>query len=192
MTAPGAGPAPESASAPGHESPHDRILPSGLRLRRPVEADYPGLAARVDDWWDGKVLHGLLPRLWFRHFAGTSWIAEFEAVGGTADVAGFLVGFISPGQSGRAVIQAVGVHPSHRRTGIGRGLVEAFAADAESAGADAIETLLWPGNRRALPFLAALGFRIDPDADFRPIYGLPAGEGYDFGTEDRARFVREV
>lgn len=178
------GPPREPASRP--------TLPPGLRLRRPAEADYPGIAARVDDWWDGRVLHGLLPRLWFRHFAGTSWIAEFEAREGTADVAGFLVGFISPGHPDRAVIQAIGVQPSHRRTGIGRALVEAFVNDARTAGVEVVETLLWPGNRRALPFLAALGFRIDPDADFRPIYGLPAGEGYDFGTEDRARFMREV
>ncbi len=167
-------------------------LPPGLRLRRPVEADYPGIAARVDDWWDGKVLHGLLPRLWFRHFGETSWIAEIVGDDTTADVAGFLVGFVSPGHPGRGVIQAVGVHPSHRRAGIGRTLVEAFVDDARRAGAGAVETLLWPGNRRALPFLAALGFRLDPDADFRPIYGLPAGEGYDFGTDDRARFIREV
>ena len=166
-----------------------------IRLRRPTEADYLGIAAVVDDWWDGNVIQGLLPRLWFRHFAGTSWIAEIagpRSHAGGPNVAGFLVGFISPGDSAIGVIQALGVHPRWRRIGVGKALVEAFAADASTAGATVLETLVWPGNRRSLPFLAALGFGSDADPDARPIYGISAIAGYDFGTEDRARFTRGV
>lgn len=169
--------------------------PLGVDLRRPTEADYRTLAMAVDDWWDGKVVEGLLPRLWFRHFATTSWIAEIVDPGNQSKpsrAAGFLVGFISPVNPAIGVIQAVGVDPRWRRIGIGKSLVEAFATDARTAGARHLETLIWPGNRRALPFLAALGFRPDPDPDARPLYGIPAIEGYDFGTEDRARFTRGV
>lgn len=163
-----------------------------VRLRRPRETDYPPIVASLDDWWDGKVLHGLLPRLWFRHFAGTSWIAEMDDGRAEPRLVGFLVGFRSPAIPTLGVIQAVGVHPNHRRTGIGRTLVEAFMTEARAAGIEAVETLIWPGNRRALPFLAALGFEPDPDAGARPIHGVPAMEGYDFGTEDRARFRRQA
>ncbi|TAL10216.1 MAG: GNAT family N-acetyltransferase [Chloroflexota bacterium] len=167
--------------------------PERPTLRRPAESDYRGVALVVDDWWDGKVVQGLLPRLWFRHFASTSWLAELANPDGSGvGVAGFLVGFISPEDSAVGVIQAVGVDPRRRRTGIGTSLVEAFAKDAGAAGVRTIETILWPGNRRALPFLAALGFRSDPDLGARPIYGIPSIEGYDFGTEDRARFIRDV
>lgn len=168
---------------------------ANIRLRRPTGADYLGIAGVVDDWWDGKVLQGLLPRLWFRHFAGTSWVAEIadpRLGAGAPTVAGFLIGFVSPADPAIGVIQALGVDPRRRRIGIGRALVEAFATDASTAGATILETLIWPGNRRALPFLAALGFGSDPDPDARPIYGIPAIEGYDFGTEDRARFTRGV
>ena len=34
------------------------------------------MVRQVDDWWGGRRLHALLPRLWFQHFTGTSWIAE--------------------------------------------------------------------------------------------------------------------
>lgn len=166
-----------------------------IRLRRPTEADYRIIAAVVDDWWDGKVLHGLLPRLWFRHFAGTSWIAEIadpRTRAGVPTVAGFLIGFVSPADPAIGVIHALGVDPRWRRIGVGKALVGAFAVDASTAGATILETLIWPGNRRSLPFLAALGFGPDPDPDARPIYGIPAIEGYDFGTEDRARFTRGV
>jgi len=172
--------------------------PTELRFRRPAEADYPGIAAVVDDWWDGRVLHGLLPRLWFRHFAGTSWLAETDGpVGpygpdGAPRVAGFLVGFVSPLDPRVGVIQAVGVNPNQRRLGIGRALVEHFVEDLRAAGGSTVEALASPDNRRALRFLAALGFEPDAGPGSRPLYGVPAFEGYDFGTEDRARFLRKV
>ena len=169
--------------------------PPDIRMRRPTEADYRGIAVVVDDWWDGNGIQGLLPRLWFRHFAGTSWIAEIadpRHQDGAPRVAGFLIGYLSPADPAIGVIQAVGVHPRWRRIGVGKALVEAFAADASTAGATVLETLIWPGNRRSLPFLAALGFGPDPDPDARPIYGIPAIAGYDFGTEDRARFTRAL
>lgn len=163
-----------------------------IRLRRPLEDDYAGITRMVDDWWDGKVVQGLLPRLWFRHFAGTSWIAENVDEQGRHRLAGFLVGFVSQHVPGVGVIQAVGVDPNYRRSGIGTALVERYFVDAREASATVVETVFWPGNRRGLLFLAALGFRADPGIEARPIYGVPAIEGYDFGTEDRARFTRRL
>ena len=63
-----------------------------VRFRRPIDADHPVVMAQVDDWWGGRRVRAMLPRLWFQHFAGTSWIAEGE----DGRLLGFLVGFISP------------------------------------------------------------------------------------------------
>lgn len=175
--------------------------PSEFRLRRPLESDYPRVAAVVNEWWDGDVVRGLLPHLWFRHFTTTSWLAELagendraELAGAndSATLAGFLVGFVSPSLPTMSVIQAVGVNPNHRRVGIGRALVTAFFTDAALAGTTSVEALAWPANRRALPFLQAMGFELARDADTLAIYGVPAFQGYDFGTEDRARFTRAL
>ncbi|MEO8208024.1 MAG: GNAT family N-acetyltransferase, partial [Chloroflexota bacterium] len=144
---------------------------------------------------DGRVVQGLLPRLWFRHFAGTSWIAEARsdrAESGEARLAGFVVGFRSPGHADLAVLQAVGVDPNLRRRGIGRRLVEHFLADAQASLAASVEATTWPGNRRALTFLEALGFAPDVASSPRRVYGVPAIEDYDFGTEDRARLLRRL
>ncbi len=65
---------------------------AGVTFRRPVEADHARMIAVVDDWWGGRRLHHLLPRLWLQHFTGTSWVAETE----DGALAGFLVGFVSP------------------------------------------------------------------------------------------------
>lgn len=63
-------------------------MTDGIRFRGPAEADHAGIVSRVDDWWGGRSVHQLLPRLWFQHFAGTSWVAE-DASG---HVVWFLVG----------------------------------------------------------------------------------------------------
>ena len=34
------------------------------------------MIAVIDEWWGGRKLHHLLPRLWLQHFAGTSWVCE--------------------------------------------------------------------------------------------------------------------
>ena len=47
-----------------------------ITFRRPVEADYPSLVRVIDDWWGGRNMDFLLPRLWLQHFTGTSWLAE--------------------------------------------------------------------------------------------------------------------
>ncbi len=95
------------------------------RLRRPTEADHPVLVAQVDDWWGGRKLHQLLPRLWLQHFTGTSWVAE----DGDGRLVGFLIGFISPDRPGEAYIHMVGTSPNHRGAGLGRMLYERFFED---------------------------------------------------------------
>ena len=59
----------------------------------------------VDEWWGGRRMRALLPRLWFQHFTGTSWVAE-DADGPARS--GFLVGFVSPDHPDR------GLHPHGR------------------------------------------------------------------------------
>lgn len=51
------------------------------------------------------------------------------------------------------------VVPGQRRSGVGRAAIEALATRARSAGANHLEAKVHPGNRQALPFWLAVGFR---------------------------------
>ena len=86
-------------------------MSDGIRFRRPTEADHRDVVGQIDDWWGGRKVHQLLPRLWFQHFTGTSWIAE-DAEGRPV---GFLVGFVSPDRPDEAYIHMIGTSPNHRR-----------------------------------------------------------------------------
>ena len=156
-------------------------------LRRPADADHPAVIAVVDEWWAGRRMRTSLPRLWFRHFSGTSWVAE------TPDgrLMGFLVGFVSPDTPSEAVLHLVGVDPNVRRRGLGRRLVERFAADAIERGATRISAVVPADDRPALDFFRALGFRaIDGPGTVR-LWGSPAFEDLDGPGADRAILVRD-
>ena len=164
------------------------FTPEGIAFRRPTEADYPGMVRVIDDWWGGRKMDVLLPRLWLQHFTGTSWLAE------TADgrLAGFLVGFHSPDQANVAYCRLIATSPNMRGRGVGRALYECFFDDARSAGRHEVRAITWPGNRASIAFHRALGFEVEAGPGSQNLYGTPAQAGYDFDREDRAILVRTI
>ena len=78
----------------------------GFRFRAAQPADYDRIVAVMDDWW-GRVVHTGLPRLFLNHFHRTSIIAERDS-----DLAGFLVGFLSPSVPDTAYIHFAASAPA--------------------------------------------------------------------------------
>ena len=156
-------------------------------LRRPLDADHPAVVGVVDDWWGGRRMRASLPRLWFRHFSGSSWLGE-SAEG---RLLGFLVGFVSPDTPTEAVIHLVGVDPNLRRQGLGRQLVEAFAEDVAARGATRLSAVVPADDRPALDFFRALGFRALEGPGSVRLWGTPAFEDLDGPGADRAILVRD-
>jgi ribosomal protein S18 acetylase RimI-like enzyme len=144
-------------------------------LRTATPADYDRIAAVLDDWWGRPVRH-LLPRLFLDHFHATSTVAEAGD-----DLAGFLVGFLSPSRPDAAYIHFVGVHPAHRRGGLARVLYKRFFALAAADGRTVVRAVTSPVNARSIAFHTALGFTAsDP---------LP---GYDGPGDVKVRFERPL
>lgn len=167
---------------------HPPIAPGELRFRHPVEADHRAIIGVVDEWWGGRGMRSLLPRLWLQHFTGTSWIAETE----DGRLAGFLVGFVSPDRPDEAYVHMVATNPNLRRRGVGRALYEQFVADVRGRGVRRVTAITWPGNRVSIGFHRSIGFRVDDGAGTTPIYGTPAYADYDDAGQDRVVFVREL
>jgi ribosomal protein S18 acetylase RimI-like enzyme len=162
--------------------------PGHVHLRRPTEADYGPIVSVVDEWWGGRQMHPLLPRLWFQHFTGTSWVAEAA----DGQVVGFLVGFVSPDHPDEAYIHMVASDPAIRRRGVGRTLCERFCDDVRGRGVQRVKAITWPGNRASVGFHTAMGFEASSGPGTRLMEGTPAYPGYDYELEDRVAFVREI
>jgi GNAT superfamily N-acetyltransferase len=159
---------------------------SEVRFRRPVEADHAVIVELVDEWWGGRRLRHLLPRLWLQHFSATSWIAE-DADG---TLLGFLIGFLSPDRPDEAYAHMISTNPNRRRRGIGRALYDRFFDDAARAGRHTVRAITWPGNRVSVDFHRRVGFLPDDGPGTVSIYGVPAYPDYDGDGEDRAVLVR--
>jgi GNAT superfamily N-acetyltransferase len=91
------------------------------RIRPLRPSDHAPVIAVIDEWWGGRPMARMLPRLFFDHFTDTSFAADRDD-----GLAGFLVGFVSPAQPDEAYIHFVGVHPGERSQGLGGRLYGTF------------------------------------------------------------------
>ena len=158
--------------------------PGAIRYRRPVEADHAFVVSRVDAWWGGRRLHDLLPRLWFQHFTGTSWIAEAR----DGRSVGFLVGFVWPDHPDVGYVHMIATDPGLRRQGVGRELYQRFFEDVAARGVRTVQAITWPGNRVSIEFHRAMGFSPAMGPGTVPAWGSPAFLDYDAPDEDRTVF----
>ena len=118
----------------------------------------------------------LLPRLFLDHFHATSTVAEAGD-----DLAGFLIGFLSPSLPGAAYIHFVGVHPDRRGDGLARTLYERFFALAAANGRTVVRAVTAPVNAPSIAFHTAMGFTVTG-----PI------PGYDGPGDVKVRFERPL
>ena len=130
-----------------------------IQLRTAEAADYDRIIAVVDDWW-GRPLRHLLPRMFLDHFHATSFVAERDG-----DLAGFLIGFLSPSVRDAAYIHFVGVDPRSRGTSLGRLLYERFFALAAADGRRVVRAITSPVNSGSIAFHAAMGFTVTGPVD---------------------------
>jgi GNAT superfamily N-acetyltransferase len=159
-----------------------------LTFRRPTADDYPKVVEVVDEWWGGRKMRALLPRLWFQHFTGTSWILEAS----DGRLAGFIVAFISQDDPTTGFVHMAATDPNWRRAGMGRLLYERVFEDLRGRGVRRVHAVTWPGDRPSVAFHKALGFLIDDGPGTQRLYGTPAYPDYDGYGEERVVFSREI
>jgi len=158
-----------------------------LAFRRPLEEDHRRLVDDVDRWFDGRRVKPLLGRAWFVHFASASWISETR----DGRIAAFLIGFMSPGRPGEAVVHLAATNPELRRRRIGTAIHETWLSDVAARGADRAVVAIPPEDRTAVLFYRSLGFEA-VRLGSRLIWGVPAFADYDAEGVDRALFVRPI
>jgi len=61
-----------------------------LLIRHAEPYDYQQVIAVIDEWWGGRRIASMLPKLFFVHFRPTSFVVEHDGT-----VVGFLIGFVS-------------------------------------------------------------------------------------------------
>ncbi|MGC5325517.1 GNAT family N-acetyltransferase [Brevibacillus sp. SYSU BS000544] len=156
-----------------------------MNIRMIRESDYPQVISVINDWWDGRPMADMLPKLFFVHFADTSFIVEQEDT-----MIGFLIGFISQSRPNEAYIHFVGVHPDHRKAGIAAQLYDQFFETIRSKHCDTIRCITSPINKTSIAFHQRMGFAMEEGTS--TINGIPVVHNYDGKGNDRVLFVKRL
>ena len=143
----------------------DLKLPQNCFLRQAASSDHAGIIAVLTDWWDGRDLTWMIPRLFLIHFHKTSYIVEKNG-----SLIAFLIGFLSPSKSDEGYIHFCGVHPEYRGMGIGAFLYETFFTLCRQHNRLFVRACTSPVNRGSIKFHLKIGFDILPgDSDMEGI-----------------------
>lgn len=148
-----------------------------LEIRHANPSDYGRVIQHVNAWWGGRDMAPMLPKLFFLHFEGTSFVAEDDE----GKLVAFLIGFLSQSDDEEAYIHFVGVAPEQRGSGIGRELYERFFAAVAARGRSRVRCVTSPVNEGSVAFHESLGF----------LAGTVAKD-YDGPGEDRVPFVKHL
>lgn len=148
-----------------------------MEIRHAEPADYGRVIGRLNAWWGGRDMAPMLPRLFFVHFEGTSYVVDDDE----GQLAAFLIGFLSQTDPEEAYIHFVGVSPEHRGEGLGRKLYDRFLAEAKEHGRTRVRCVTSPANTESVAFHEALGFDVERVA-----------RDYDGPGEDRVLFVKQL
>ena len=158
-----------------------------MKLRNITPGDYAPIIAVLNDWWGGRQMSDMLPKLFFEHFQGTSFVAQAE----DGSIAGFIVGFLSQSQSDEAYIHFVGVHPEQRKGGVGKLMYECFFDEVLRRGRHMVSCVTSTVNKNSIAFHLRMGFMPKASTTYLED-GTPYIDNYDGKGEARVVFTKQL
>jgi GNAT superfamily N-acetyltransferase len=157
----------------------------GIRIRNAEPSDYQPIISVINEWWGGRSMADMLPKLFFVHFRQTSFVVEHGE-----DIVGFLIGFASQTFPDEAYIHFVGVHPGFRKKGLGEALYGRFFEKAKAFGCSRVRCVTSPVNRGSVTFHLRMGFSMEPSE--KTVDGISVVEDYDGRGEHRVLFSKTL
>lgn len=131
-----------------------------MNIRGFTKADYDYIVSVLDSWWAGP--GGERPHPVFFYELGRDALIAEEG----GEVVGFLLGFVAPGEPKTGYVHLVGIHPEHRRGGVGKALYSKFVERCQAQGALRLKAITNVGNEGSVRFHEALGFKVREDPSY--------------------------
>ncbi|UZD46244.1 GNAT family N-acetyltransferase [Peribacillus frigoritolerans] len=156
-----------------------------MEIRSVKGSDYYAISPLINEWWGGRQMSDMLPKLFFDHFTNTSFKAEKEG-----NIVGFLIGILSQSQPGEAYIHFIGVHPEYRKNDIGRQLYNQFFDVVHQNGRNVVRCVTSPVNKSSIAYHTKMGFEMEEGDTF--IDGVSVHSDYDGLNQDRVLFMKQL
>lgn len=157
-----------------------------IKFRNISEEDYSYIINNLNDWWGGREMTSMLPRLFFKYFNDTAFVAVADG-----KILGFIIGFFSQIDHRDAYVHFVGVDPEYRQQNIARQLYDFFTERVVGAGVEKIYCVTSPVNKNSIAFHKEIGFQIIT-GNKKNAEGIDVFSDYDGSGEDRVLFVKNL
>lgn len=151
------------------------------QIRKAEPEDHSLILDVLPGWWAKRDLSHMIPKVFLLHFHTTSLIAEYNG-----NMIAFLIGFDSQAYLNEAYIHFVGVHPNHRKQGIGRSLYELFFERCQRANRKVVRACTSPVNGDSIAFHTKIGFMLEDGGGL--LDGLPVFLDYNKPGDHKVRF----
>lgn len=158
---------------------------NNIKIRNGRPSDHENVISVMPDWWDGRDLTSMLPKVFFIHFHNTIYIAELKN-----ELVGFLVGFLSQTDDKVGYIHFVGVHPNHRKIGVGRLLYQKFYDFCIAKSRSIVKSCTSPINKLSIDFHLRMGFVIEPGDGI--VDGVPVTMNFLRKNDPKVLFRKEL
>lgn len=129
-----------------------------MNVRRIAKTDFDRIVEVIDHWWGGPIGTFAHP-IFFYELGDKAFVVEQGS-----EMIGFLLGFLVNGSTG--YVHLVGIHPEHRRRGVGRLLYDRFTAECRAAACARLKAITTPGNEGSIRFHVALGWNVQEIEDY--------------------------
>jgi len=149
-------------------------------------SDYDLVISKLNEWWGGRNMQDMLPKLFFKHFNSTSFIIK-----DATEVLGFLIGFKSQEILSLGYVHFIGVNPNFRNKNIGKKLYKVFFNEMKNQNILEIECVTSPNNQISIEFHKKLGF-VPQKGNRKNINDIPYFENYDGENEHRILFRKKL
>ena len=124
-----------------------------METRKITKADFDRIVEVIDHWWGGPISTFAHP-IFFYELGGMALVVE---EGG--EMIGFLLGFIAHEPARTGYVHLVGIHPDHRRKGVGRLLYAKFTEGSVAVGCTKLKAITTTGNEGSIRFHLAQGWQ---------------------------------
>lgn len=163
----------------------DFVIEEDIKIRKADPLDHEIIICALQDWWGGRDLTAMLPKLFLNHFNDTSFVIEKEG-----QMIGFLIGFLSPSLKKEAYVHFMGVHPDFRKKGIGTTLYDRFFEICRTHGRNIIRACTSAVNRGSVEFHVRIGFQLEAGDD--EIDGRPVTRDYNRPGDHKVLFTKII
>lgn len=156
-----------------------------MKIRSIKSSDYYQLSPVINEWWNGRNMTHMVPKLFFDHFGTTSFCAEDNG-----KIVGFLIGFLSQDYIDEGYIHFSGVHPEYRQEGIGRRLYQHFFDRMKYYDRSIVCCITSPVNKNSIAYHKKMGFEtVEGDKRNGDIWIC---SNYSGPGEDKVLFKKEL